>query len=396
MGQRKGSKSVANVVPRRKPPASQPGPNSSRREFLKKVTAAAAGVTVATKFPYIKTTFAQAPTTWKVQSGFATRDELNVSFVDWAKKVDEMSGGRLKIDVLPSGAVVGTFDIIDGVNRGVLDGGYAVPAYWYSRNPAFSLFGTGPSFGMDATDILSWFYYGGGFDMYQDLMTQMRMNVVGFLLGPMPTQPLGWFRTPITNPEQLKRTKYRTVGLSADLFSLLGASVVTLPGGEIVPALERGVIDGAEFNNPTSDKALGFPDVRKVYMLQSYHQPVETLEFIVNKSKWDPLSAELKAIVRGAILAESADFQYKMIDRNSRDLLEFEQRRGVRVFVTPKSVLEAQLKAWDTLIQRNSQANPTFARIVASQRAWAQRVVSWKLRVFVDNKPAFDHFFRKK
>jgi TRAP-type mannitol/chloroaromatic compound transport system substrate-binding protein len=171
---------------------------------------------------------------------------------------------------------------------------------------------------------------------------------------------------------------------------------VTLPGGEIVPALERGVIDGAEFNNPTSDKALGFPDVRKVYMLQSYHQPVETLEFIVNKSKWDPLSAELKAIVRGAILAESADFQFKMIDRNSRDLLEFEQRRGVRVFVTPKSVLEAQLKAWDTLIQRNSQTNPTFARIVASQKAWAQRVVSWKLRVFVDNKPAFDHFFRKK
>lgn len=391
MGLRKGR----SVAPRRKPPAPKSGPAASRREFLKKAVAAGAGVAAATQFPYIKTTFAQAPITWKVQSGFATRDELNVSFVDWAKKVDEMSGGRLKIDQLPSGAVVGTFDIIDGVHRGVLDGGYAVPAYWYSRNAAFSLFGTGPSFGMDAIDILSWFYYGGGFDMYQALLAQMRMNAVGFLLGPMPTQPLGWFRTPIQNPEQLKRTKYRTVGLSADLFGLLGASVVTLPGGEIVPALERGVIDGAEFNNPTSDKALGFPDVRKVYMLQSYHQPVESLEFLVNKGKWDALPADLKAIVRGAVFAESADFQYKMIDRNSRDLVEFEQRRGVRVFTTPKSVLEAQLKAWDQLIDKNSKANPTFARIVTSQKAWARRIVSWKLRMFVDNRPAFQHYFGK-
>ncbi|MDQ7850938.1 MAG: TRAP transporter substrate-binding protein [Armatimonadota bacterium] len=334
---------------------------------------------------------------WKIQSGFATRDELHVSFVDWAKKVNEMSGGRLTVDVLPSGAVVGTFDIIDGVNRGVLDGGYAVPAYWYSRNPTFSLFGTGPSFGMDAIDLLAWFYYGGGFEMYQDLLQrEMRMNVVGFLLGPMPTQPLGWFRTPILNPDQLKRTKYRTVGLSADLFRELGASVVTLPGGEIVPALERGVIDAAEFNNPTSDKALGFPDVRKVYMLQSYHQPVENLEVILNKAKWDALPADLKDVVRGAILAETADFQMKMIDRNSRDLEEFETKRGVRVYTTPRSVLEAQLRAWDKLIEVNSRQNPTFARIVASQKEWARRVVSWKLRIYVDNRPAFEHFFRKR
>jgi len=367
----------------------------SRREFLR--SAVVVGATAATVgFPYVKRASAQAPIVWKVQSGFATRDELHVSFVDWAKKVDEMSGGRLKIDILPSGAVVGTFDIIDGVNRQVLDGGYAVAAYWFGRNVAFSLFGTGPSFGMDATDILSWFYYGGGFDMYQDfLQKEMKMNIVGFLLGPMPTQPFGWFRNPILKADQIKRTKYRTVGLSAELFKEMGASVVILPGGEIVPALERGVIDGAEFNNPTSDKALGFPDVRKVYQLQSYHQPVETLEVIIHKSKWDPLPADLKAIVRGAIFAESADFQYKMIDRNSRDLEEFETKRGVRVFTTPREVLTAQLDAWDKLIAKHSKENPTFARIVASQKAWAKRVVSWKLRVFVDNRPAFERYFKK-
>ncbi|MGQ0567925.1 MAG: TRAP transporter substrate-binding protein, partial [Armatimonadota bacterium] len=353
----------------------RPTNTTSRREFLR--TAVTVGATAATVgFPYVNTASAQAPIVWKIQSGFATRDELHVSFVDWAKKVDEMSGGRLKIDILPSGAVVGTFDIIDGVNRQVLDGGYAVPAYWFGRNVAFSLFGTGPSFGMDAIDILSWFYYGGGFDMYQDLLQrEMRMNLVGFLLGPMPTQPFGWFRNPVLKAEQLKRTKYRTVGLSAELFKEMGASVVILPGGEIVPALERGVIDGAEFNNPTSDKALGFADVRKVYQLQSYHQPTESLEVLIHKSKWDPLPADLKAIVRGAIFAESADFQYKMIDRNSRDLEEFETKRGVRVFTTPKEVLEAQLDAWDKLIAKHSKENPTFAKILASQKAWAKRVV---------------------
>jgi TRAP-type mannitol/chloroaromatic compound transport system substrate-binding protein len=390
---RKTKAVITSTAPRTTSP---PTRERTRREFLKTAVAAGIGAAAATKFKTINIVTAQAPIAWKVQSGFATRDELNVSFVDWAKKVDEMTGGRLKIDVLPSGAVVGTFDIIDGVNRGVLDGGYAVAAYWYSRNPVFSLFGTGPSFGMDAIDLMSWFYYGGGFDMYQAFLQQeMRMNLVSFLVGPMPTQPLGWFRTRIQNPDQLKRMKYRTVGLSADLFGLLGASVVTLPGGEVVPALERGVIDGGEFNNPTSDRAFGFPDVRKIYMLQSFHQPVETMEFIVQKTKWDPLSAELKAIVRGSLLAESADFQHKMIDRNSRDLQEIE-KRGVRVFTTPRSVLEAQLKAWDTLIQRNSRQNATFAKIVASQRAWAQRIVSWKQRIYVDNRLAFDHFFRKK
>ena len=372
-----------------------PTNGKSRRDFLK--VAVAAGATAATiGFPYVRTASAQAPIVWKVQSGFATRDELHVSFVDWAKKVDEMSGGRLKIDILPSGAVVGTFDIIDGVNRAVLDGGYAVPAYWFGRNVAFSLFGTGPPFGMDAIDVLSWFYYGGGFDMYQNLLqNEMKMNLIGFLLGPMPTQPFGWFRNPVLKAEQLKRTKYRTVGLSAELFREMGASVVILPGGEIVPALERGVIDGAEFNNPTSDKALGFPDVRKVYQLQSYHQPTESLEVLINKSKWDSLPADLKAIVRGAIFAESADFQYKMIDRNSRDLEEFETKRGVRVFTTPKEVLLAQLDAWDRLIEKHSKENPTFAKIVANQKAWAKRIVSWKLRIYVDNRPAFDRYFKK-
>lgn len=392
MGQRKGTK----PVPRSKVPAGSPTPGTSRRDFLKTAVAATAGVAAASKFPYIKTTFAQAPIVWKMQSGWPTRDFFHESAIELSKKINEMTGGRIRIDLLPSGAVVGAFGIIDAVHSGLLDAGHAVGVYAYSKSPTTSLFGTGPSFGMDAVDLLSWFYYGGGFDMYQDLLqNQLKLNVTAFLMGPMPTQPLGWFRNPVLNPTQLKRTKFRTVGLSAEVFAELGASVVILPGGEIVPALERGVIDAAEFNNPSSDKALGLPDVRKVYMLQSYHQPVESLEVTINKGKWDALSSELKAIVRGAILAESADYHYRAIHRNSQDLEEME-RRGIRIFTTPATVLQAQLDAWDKVIAKRSREDANFAKIVGSQKNFARRVVSWKERIYVDNTVAFNRYFKGK
>lgn len=368
---------------------------TSRREFLKTAAAAAAGAAASTvAFPYVNTVTAQAPIVWKMQSGWPTRDFFHESAVELSKKINEMSGGRIRVDLLPAGAVVGAFGIIDAVHSGLLDGGHAVGVYAYSKSPTTSLFGTGPSFGMDATDILSWFYYGGGFDMYQDLLqNRLKLNVTAFLMGPMPTQPLGWFRVPVTKADQLKRTKFRTVGLSAEVFGEMGASVVILPGGEIVPALERGVIDAAEFNNPSSDRALGLPDVRKVYMLQSYHQPNETLEVTITKSKWDALTPELKSIVRGAIMAESADFHYRAIAKNSADLEEIE-KRGIRVFTTPREILNAQLAAWDKVIAKRSQEDAQFARIVASQKAWAKRVVSWKQRVYVDNSIAFNRYFK--
>lgn len=394
MGQRKGSRSVA---PRRKPPASKPVPNTSRRAFLKTAVAATAGVAAATKFPYIKTTFAQAPIVWKMQSGWPTRDFFHVSAVELTKKITEMTGGRIRVDLLPAGAVVGAFGITDAVSTGLLDAGHSVGVYAYSKSPTTSLFGTGPSFGMDAIDLLSWFYYGGGEAMYNDLyQNRLRLNVVPFPFGPMATQPLGWFRNAVLKPEQLKGIKFRTVGLSAELFAEMGASVVILPGGEIVPALERGVIDAAEFNNASSDRVLGFPDVRKVYMLQSYHQPVESLLLEINKGKWDALPADLKAIVRYAIYAEGADFHYRAIARNSQDLIEMEQRQGVRVFTTPREVLLAQLEAWDKVIAKRSREDAVFARIVASQRNFAQRAVSWKLRTYVDNNIAFNRYFRTR
>ncbi len=375
------------------PPAAS---RQTRRQFLKTAAAAgaagAAATTLGMPYVFVKQASAQQ-IVWKMQSGWPSREFFHESAVALSQKINEMSAGRIRVDLLPAGAVVGAFGIADAVSTGLLDAGHAVGVYAYGKSPATSLFGTGPSFGMDAIDLLSWFYYGGGFDMYQELLAKLKLNIVNFLFGPMATQPLGWFRTPVFKPEQFKGTKFRTVGLSAELFAELGASVVILPGGEIIPALERGVIDAAEFNNPSSDKLLGFPDVRKVYMLQSYHQPVESLEMNINKGKWDALSPDLKAIVKWAIYAEGADYHYRAIARNSLDLEELERQRGVRVFTTPKEVLTAQLAAWDKIIAKRSKADPDFARIVNSQKAWARRITSWKRRVYVDNSIATKHYF---
>jgi TRAP-type mannitol/chloroaromatic compound transport system substrate-binding protein len=343
---------------------------------------------------------ARAPIVWRVQSTWSAADIFHQSFLDLAKKIDEMSEGRLKLEVLPAGAVVPAFELLDAVNRGALDGGHGVPAYWFGRHPAASLFGTGPSLGMDANDLLGWYYHGGGFDLYQELLQkEMGMKVVSFLYGPMPTQPFGWFKSkPITSAAELKGLKYRTVGLSAELFREMGAAVTILAGGEIVPAIERGVIDAAEYNNPTSDKILGFPDVAKVMMARSYHQPVESLELIIGKDKWDALPADLKAIVRYAVMAESADFSWKMLDRNSKDLEEMVERRGVRVVTTSPEILKVQLDTWDRIIDKHTKeprTGPTFSKVLESQKAWAKRVVPLRQTIQVPNDMAYERYWKK-
>ena len=245
--------------------------SATRRKFL-----AGAAVTGAAAVAMPQVSRAQT-VTWKYQSTWPTKDIFHEFAVDYAKKVNDMSGGRLKLDVLAAGAVVPAFQLQDAVHSGVLDGGHGVTVYWYGKNKAASLFGTPPSFGWDAHSMLAWFYYGGGEALYNELINDiLKLNLVGLLYYPMPTQPLGWFKKPITSPDDFKDMKYRTVGLSADLFKEMGAAVTILPGGEIVPAMDRGLLDAAEFNNPSSDLLLGFPDVSKVFMMGSHHQQQES------------------------------------------------------------------------------------------------------------------------
>jgi TRAP-type mannitol/chloroaromatic compound transport system substrate-binding protein len=381
-----------------KHPREETRQRASRRGFLKGAAVAAGAAAAGTVgFPAVKRASAQTPITLKMQSTWPTKEIFHEIFEDWAKKVNEMASGRLKIDVLPDKAVVPAFELIEAVSRGTLDGGHGVPAYWFGRNRASSLFGTGPSFGLDAEGMLAWIHYGGGQELYNELMQQvLKFNVVSFFHGPMPTQPLGWFSKEIKGPDDLKNLRYRTVGLSASLFQEMGAAVKILPGGEIIPSMERGVLDAAEFNNTTSDKLLGFPDVRKIYMVQSYHQPCEYLELMFNKAKFDSLPKDLQAIIKYAAMAQSADMTWKFYDRNSADMIELQEKRGVKFIVTPKSVLQAQIKAWEKIIEKESKENPFFAKVIESQKKFAARAVPWREKIMVKNDTAYEGFFKKK
>jgi TRAP-type mannitol/chloroaromatic compound transport system substrate-binding protein len=342
-------------------------------------------------------------TTLRFQSTWPQRDIFHEFAQDYVTRVNRMADGRLRLELLPAGAVVPAFQLLDAVSAGTLDGGHGVSAYWFGKNKAFSLFGTSPPWFGDANQLLGWFYYGGGEALYNELVNDiLKVNVVGFQTGPMPTQPLGWFKNPIERPEQIRGLKYRTVGLAADLFNELGAAVVSLPGGEIVPALERGVIDGAEFNNPSSDRVLGFPDVAKVYMIQSFHQRTESFEVLFNKGKFEALPEEQKAVIRIASEAASADMSWKLQDRYSRDLLAMAQTQGVQVRQTPRPVLDAQLAAWNRVVAKyegdnSSPANgPFFKKVCDSQREWCRRVGTFFLRYEANAAISYNHFFARQ
>jgi TRAP-type mannitol/chloroaromatic compound transport system substrate-binding protein len=363
--------------------------STTRRSFL-----IAAGTTGAAAVAMPQVSRAQT-VTWKYQSTWPTKDIFHEFAADYAKKVNEMSGGRLRLDVLAAGAVVPAFQMADAVHAGILEAGHGVCAYWYGKHKAYSLFGTPPSFGWDAHSFLAWFYAGGGEDLYKELVNNiLRLNLVGFLYFPQPTQPLGWFKKEIKTSDDFKGMKYRTIGLSADLFKELGAAVTILPGGEIVPAMDRGLLDAAEFNNPSSDLLLGFPDVSKFYMMASHHQQVECFEVIFNKAKFDALAPELKAILRNAAHASSADRLYTAYDRYPKDLEEI-RKRNVNVIKTGDAVLNAQLAAWDRVIAEHSK-EPFFKKVLDSQKAWVKRTQPYLSVNNLDNNAlaaAYKHFF---
>lgn len=366
---------------------------SGRRQFLRGAGVAGAAAVATVAMPQVS----RAQTvTLKYQSTWPTKDIFHEMAADFATRVNELSGGRLKLDVLAAGSVVPAFGMQDAVHSGVLDAGHGVSAYWYGKHKAFSLFGTVPPFGWDANGVMAWMNYGGGYKLYNELMHDiLKLNLVGFMSGPMPAQPLGWFKKEIKTADDLKGMKYRTVGLSADLFKELGAAVTIVAGGEIVPAMDRGLLDGAEFNNPSSDRVLGFPDVSKVYMLQSYHQAAEMFEILFNKTKYDALPAEQKQILKYAAEAASADMSWKALDRYSKDLAEMQTKDKVRVFRTPRAVQEAQLKAWDVVLKAQNE-EAFFAKVIKSQQDWVRRTVRYELLNNPSKEMAFNHFFNRK
>jgi TRAP-type mannitol/chloroaromatic compound transport system substrate-binding protein len=364
------------------------GKASTRRNFLK-VAAAGAAATVAA--PNIAS--AQGPISMRWQSTWPSKDIFHEYALDYAKKVNDMTGGDLKIEVLPAGAVVPAFGLLDAVSKGVLDGGHGVLVYHYGKQTALALWGSGPGFGMDANMLLAWHKYGGGKELLAKLYESIGANVVSFPYGPMPTQPFGWFKKPVTKLDDIKGIKFRTVGISIDVYTGMGAAVNALPGGEIVSAMDRGLLDAAEFNNASSDRALGFADVSKVCMLQSYHQNAEQFEITFNKTKYDALPEKMKAIIANAVDAASAEMSWKAIDRYSKDYVELQTKDNVKFYKTPDAILKRQLEVYDEVVKKKSEENPLFKEILQSQLAFAKRTTQWEQDTVVSRKMAYDHYW---
>jgi TRAP-type mannitol/chloroaromatic compound transport system substrate-binding protein len=366
----------------------------SRRKFIKGTGLAAGAAAATLAAPAVVT--AQSPKLIKMQTSWPASDIWMDFARQYVDRVQQMSNNRIKIDLLPAGAVVGPFQVLDGVNDGVLDAAHTVPVYWYGKHKAASLFGTGPVFGGSATTMLAWFHQGGGKDFYKELTQDiLKLNVYGFYGFPMPAQPFGWFKNPVTTIAEIKGFKYRTVGLAADLMQKMGMSVAQLPGGEIVPAMERGVIDAFEFNNPSSDLRFGSADVAKNYLLSSYHQASESFEFLFNKDVFDALDPDLKAILEFGVEAASTANTASAMDNYSSDLQKLQTEHGVTVHRTSKEILEAQLKAWDELIP-TLEADEFMKRVLDSQRAWVERVVFYELMDAADLALAYEHYFPGK
>ncbi|MAN08402.1 MAG: C4-dicarboxylate ABC transporter [Roseobacter sp.] len=366
----------------------------NRRSFLTK--SAVAGGAAAGSMLAAPAVLAQAPLVIKMQTSWNDANIWQDFARDYATRVEEMSGGRVKVDVLPAGAVVAAFQVLDAVNDGLIDAAHSVPVYWYGKNKAASLFGTGPVFGGSATTMLSWFYEGGGQELYNELTQDiMGLDVVGYMGFPMFAQPFGWFKEEVNSVEDLQGFKYRTVGLAADLMAKLGMSVAQLPGGEIVPAMERGVIDAFEFNNPSSDKDFGAQDVAKNYYLSSYHQASESFEFLFSRTFLEDLDPDLQAILKYAVEAASTANTAKAMNRYSADLQFLQDEAGVTVRRTSKEILDAQLKAWDELIPE-LEADPFMKKTLDSQREWVSRVSYYELMNSPDYGLAYEHYFPGK
>ena len=364
---------------------------SSRRKFLTGAAAATAGAATL-GFPMIAKS--ASPVVLKMQGAWGAKDIFNEMAEEYVKRVNEMSEGRLKIDYLVAGSVVKPFEVLDATSKGVIDGAHTVAVYWYGKSKVASMFGSGPITGADATQNLAWIAK-EGHKYYDQLMKKLGINVVGFFAMPMPTQPLGWFKKPIKSAAELKGFKYRTVGLAADLMQELGMKVTQLPGGEIVPAMERGVIDAFEFNNPTSDSRFGAQDVAKYYMMGSYHQAMEFFEIDWNRKRYESLPKDLQAVLKYAAEAASTSNFALAMDNYSKDLIKLRDKDKVHVLRTPQSVFDAEIKAWDKVVKRLTDADPFFKEVWESQKAWGKRVGYYSFFNTADFKAAYEHIHGK-
>ena len=304
----------------------------------------------------------------------------------YADRVDRMTAGKLKIDVLPDGAVVPAFEILDAVDKGIVEGGFAWTHYWSGKHPAAGLFANpmaGAGAGLDQVSHMAWLAEGGGQALYEKLYNDvLKVKVVGMMLQPMGPDPLGWFKQPIASVEDFKKMKYRAPpGITGEIFKEMGVSAVAMPGGEIVPAAQRGVIDAAEWIGPADDVNLGLHRVWKHYYLQGLHQSTDVGEVIFNKGWFDKQPPEVREILRTAAMATIADTYVFNVARNAFALEKLKKDSQVVVHDTPADFFPAFVKATNTVLDRYAARDAFFKEVLDSQRRFATTVVPYWTKI---------------
>lgn len=304
----------------------------------------------------------------------------------FADRVERMSGGRLKIEVVADGVIVPAYQLLDVVDKGVVEMAFAWTHFWSGKHPAAGLFSNpmaGAGAGLDQMSHLSWFYEGGGEALYNKLWSDvLKVNVVGFLMHGTGPDPLGWFKRPIKNVADFKKVKYRSPpGITGEIFKEMGVSAVALPGIELLPAAQRGVIDGAEWIGPADDMNLGLHTVFKYYYLQGLHQSTDVSEVLINKTFWNKLPRDLQEIVRAGAMASTLDGYNLNIHRNAVALRKFKDEHKIQVLDTPKDFYPEFLRATNVVLQRYAAKDPYFKEVLDSQREFAKLVVPYQTKI---------------
>jgi TRAP-type mannitol/chloroaromatic compound transport system substrate-binding protein len=339
---------------------------------------------------------AQAPTRWKVQSAWPPTSIVQDAAKLLVEMIEKNAGGRLKIELLPAGAIVPPFEIQDAVNRGVLDAGHTTPGYIIGKQQAFIPLTHGPLFGMDFIDYFGWYWEGGGHELLNEAYQKnLKMNVVSIQVHPEGPQAMGWFKKEIRKFEDIKGMKYRIYGIGAETYGKLGISAVTLPGGEIVPALERGVIDGAEWINCYDDKILGMDKVAKYHYVPGMHEPVTVGEFIMNKRKYDALPADLKEIIKTSAQAAYWVHFVRFQEKTAKACAEL-IAAGIKVIKTTDELNNRFLKTFDEISNGYAAKDPFYKKVLDSQKKYAGLIVPYRLSYWPPYNFIGEHYWKDK
>ena len=342
---------------------------------------------------------AQTPQKLRFQASFPGSSTFMDTFKFWAERVKQMSNGRLDIEVLPAGTLVPAFEVLDAVHKKVIDGGHTAAAYWVGKNRAATLFGPTPGgpFGFDILDYQGWLYHGGGLELYNEFYQKvLQRDVVPLPMGTVANQILGWFKNPVKSWEDLKGRKCRETGLTAEVYNKSGMAVVNMPGGEIVPAGERGVIECAEWVGPAEDMKLGLHTIWKLAYMPATHEPATSLELLINGETWKALAPDLKAIYEAATWEATFKNEMLLHKLNAAALQELREKHNVKIERTPDDILRKTLETWDAIAKAEEEKNPFFKKVYDSQRAYASQVVPARRAIALDYSYGANYYWPEK